>query len=248
MRKSILLSVLLTLALALSVNAQDFRNLEKLTKDLKTQAADIVAKTNKVIEKEGLHSASEIRNAFLARQFQTSTSLIERFIHSRYHMSEIRYAGMVLSDLSQEFPVAGQNAFEWKKAKDTIYELSRELRGLNSGVQIENAAFQENLGGIIGKAIWTGMVDKDVVLSIKGDRISSTAISGTRYPEGTYSFSSVLPKEKRIRVGVKIKRGRGKVHVMQQPNEENEYTTIVQVRDDEGGAKQYVLEVFWYRR
>ncbi|MCB1023834.1 MAG: hypothetical protein KDB79_05580 [Acidobacteria bacterium] len=248
MKKKILLGLILTLTTAFSINAQDFDRLEKIAGDLRLQADDLVSRTNRSIRKEGTHSSDEIENAFLAEQLRASTILIKRLIEDQYRASEVRYAGMVLADLSEKFPVKGENRFEWKKATDTIKELSRELRGLNTGVNIEKAGYGVDDASILGKAVWSGMVDADVQLTVKGDKILVQTMSGREYAAGAYSFSAKIPRQSRIRVGVKIKNGRGKAHVMQQPDQSNNYTAIIQVRDEEGGAKPYSLEIYWYRR
>ncbi len=225
MKKKILLGLILTLTTAFTVSGQDFDRLAKLANDLRLQSEDLVSRTNKVIRKDGTHSSNEIENAFLAEQLRASTILIKRIIDDRYLASEVRYAGMVLADLAEKFPVEGKNRFEWKKAADTINELSRELRGLNIGVNFEKAGYRVDYASILGKAIWSGMVDADVQLTVKGDKVSVQTMSGREYADGAYSFSSKIPRQSRIRVGVLIKNGRGKAHVMQQPEQDNNYTT-----------------------
>ncbi len=248
MKKYISIAFLLTLTFAFTVNAQDFRRLEKLANELKQQSADLVSRTNKEIKKDGIHSSKQIKSAFLAEQFRASVVLIDKLIDSRFHKSEVRYAGMVLTELSDKFPLAGRNSFEWKTAKDTINELSRELRGLNVGANIEKIGYVENDGTILGTAIWSGMVDDNIVLSVKGEKIFAETISGKSFDDGAYRFTSTIPKQERIRVGVRLKSGRGKAHVIEQPGNENNYTAVIQVRDEEGGAKPYSIEIFWYRR
>lgn len=248
MKKNIILGIVLTLTAAFTINAQDFDRLGKLANDLRLQADDLVSRTNKVIRKNEPHSSDEIENAFLAEQLRASTVLIKRIIDDRYRASEVRYAGMVLADLSERFPVKGKNRFEWKKATDTINELSRELRGLNIGVNVEKAGYRVDDASVLGKALWSGMVDADVQLTVRGDKISTQTMSGREYADGAYIFGSKIPKQSRIRVGVLIKNGRGKAHVMQQPDQDNNFTTIIQIKDEVGGAKPYSLEIYWYRR
>ncbi len=248
MRKSILCAVIVTLTCAFTANAQNFVRLEKLADQLRVQSEDLVARTNKELRKEGNRSSKEIKNAFLAEQLRASALLIERIIDNRFHSSEVRYAGMVLAELSEKFPEEDRNSFEWKKAKDTINELSREMRGLNPDANIGKVEYRADEASILGKVVWSGMVDADVLLSVSGDRIKTKTVSGKEYADGAYSFTSTIPRQTRIRVGVTLKSGRGKVHVIEQPGRENDYTAIVQIRDEEGGAKPYAIEIYWYRR
>ena len=97
---------------------------------------------------------------------------------------------------------------------------------------------------IAGRVFWKGMVDAKIQLSIKGDKIETKTLAGKEYPEGIYSFTTPLP-DSPVTVGVNKTEGRGKVAVVQQPTQENNFTAIVEVADDKGGAKEYQLEVFW---
>jgi hypothetical protein len=83
-----------------------------------------------------------------------------------------------------------------------------------------------------------------VRIKIQGSDLSIETVSGRSYGEGTFSFTSPLP-ETEVSVGVNKKEGRGTVAVMQQPNSENDFTAIVEIRDTKGGAKEYQLEIFW---
>ena len=248
MRKNIFTTILLTLIFVFTTNGQSFSQLEKLSNELRTQSEDLVSRTKREIRKDKPKSAKEIQKAFLAEQFRASAQLIGRMIGARYNASEIRYAGMMLADLSRKFPDQGENSFEWQKARDTVEELSRELRGLKTSVVFTKAGYEVDRSNIIGRAVWSGTVDKDVQLTVRGDKITSKTVSGLRYPEGLYSISSNLPARDRIRVGVRIRTGRGKAHVVQQPKYENGYTAIVQIRDEPHSARNYSVEIYWYKR
>jgi len=95
-----------------------------------------------------------------------------------------------------------------------------------------------------GKVFWRGMVDDKVQLVIKSDTVEENTISGQANPDGVFSFTSPLP-EAQVNVNVNKKRGRGKVRVIQQPSAGNDFTAIVEIYDDGGGAREYQLEIFW---
>jgi hypothetical protein len=95
-----------------------------------------------------------------------------------------------------------------------------------------------------GRVFWKGMVDAKVQLIIKGDKIETKTPEGRAYPDGTYSFTTPLPKDA-VRVSVTKTEGRGSVAVAQQPAVENDFTSIVEITDPKGGAKEYQLEIFW---
>jgi hypothetical protein len=96
-----------------------------------------------------------------------------------------------------------------------------------------------------GKVFWRGSVDNKVHLTIKGDTIEQKTVEGTEKPSGTFSFTAPLPQQA-VTVQVTRKEGRSKkIKVIQQPSVENDFTAIVEIHDDGGGARDYVLEIFW---
>jgi len=99
-------------------------------------------------------------------------------------------------------------------------------------------------GQAAGRVFWKGTVDSKVQLSIKNDKLESKTLAGKEYPDGVYSFTSPLP-DSPVSVGINKTDGRGKAAVVQQPTEDNNFTAIVEVTDEKGGAKEYQLEIFW---
>jgi len=97
---------------------------------------------------------------------------------------------------------------------------------------------------IAGRVFWKGMVDAKIQLSIKGDKIETKTLAGKEYPEGIYSFTTPLP-DSPVTVGLNKTEGRGKASVIQQPTQDNNFTSIVEVTDEKGGAKEYQLEIYW---
>ncbi|MEO5857369.1 MAG: hypothetical protein ABIR33_00315 [Pyrinomonadaceae bacterium] len=96
-----------------------------------------------------------------------------------------------------------------------------------------------------GKVFWRGSVDNKVHLTIKGDTLEQKTVEGAEKPLGTFSFTAALPEEAVI-VRVTRKEGRSKkIKVIQQPTGDNEFTAIVEIHDEGGGARDYVLEIFW---
>ena len=97
----------------------------------------------------------------------------------------------------------------------------------------------------LGKVFWRGMVDDRVHLVIKADKIEHKTVSGQAKSDGVYSFTAPLPQQTVI-VTVNKQKGRSKqVKVIQQPSQENDFTAIVEIYDDGGGAKEYQLEISW---
>jgi hypothetical protein len=96
-----------------------------------------------------------------------------------------------------------------------------------------------------GKVFWRGSVDNKVHLMIRGSELEQKTVEGAEKPVGTFSFTAPLP-EQAVTVNVTRREGRSKkIKVIQQPTAENDFTAIVEVHDDGGGARDYVLEIFW---
>ncbi len=96
-----------------------------------------------------------------------------------------------------------------------------------------------------GKVFWRGMVDDKVQLVIRGDKLEQRVVSGQAQADGTFSFTAPLP-EQAVTVSVTRAEGRSKkVTVVQQPTADNQFTAIVEIHDEGGGARDYFLEIAW---
>lgn len=95
-----------------------------------------------------------------------------------------------------------------------------------------------------GKMTWRGRVDNDVELSVQGNRVRSRERGGSPTVNEQVSFSSPLPRAD-VRVSVSKRDGRGQVSVVEQPNSSNNYTALIKIDDDKGGADDYEIEVEW---
>jgi hypothetical protein len=93
--------------------------------------------------------------------------------------------------------------------------------------------------------VWRGVVDDDTRIHMRGDRVRTQVVSGTqRRSNGRVVEMNNLPRRDGI-VRVELLEGRGRVHVIQQPNVNNDYTAIVRVKDGQGGAGQYRFAVYF---
>jgi hypothetical protein len=95
-----------------------------------------------------------------------------------------------------------------------------------------------------GRVFWRGTVDDKVQLIVRADRVEENTISGQANPDGVFSFTTPLP-EASVNVNVSKKKGRGKVRVIQQPTADNDFTAIIEIYDDGGGAREYQLDISW---
>ncbi len=241
MKKLILFALCSILTLAFSASAQDAERysssrLDNLVNQLKRQTVDLADRTSEDL-RQGNSRRPVIEAAFLAQQLDASAGFFQDFIRDGRRASELRDGASVLSDLARRAP----NNTVWRDVQTTISDISRELGGggNNSGNGSNNTGGQSS-----GRAFWRGMVDKEVHLVIQNRNIETRTISGAPYDNATFSFTSSLPT-RRVTVEAIKKSGRGNVQVIEQPSRDNDFTAVVQILDDDGGAKEYQLEIIW---
>lgn len=95
-----------------------------------------------------------------------------------------------------------------------------------------------------GRLTWSGQVDDVVELEIQGNRVYARTISGRPVSYPNSNFSNSLPRQN-VNVSARLIRGRGNVEVIEQPSARNNYRAIVRIRDSQGGADNYEIEVTW---
>ena len=249
MKKSIFFTVLLVFVFSLSIQAQDYSRLRDIANNVERDADSIVNQASRQLSSNRNNSAADIQRLFLAQQFSVSAKLMKRMIDDKYRINDLRTAENSLSSLARSFPAGN----EWRNAQNNIQQLDRELRGSGFGNNgnNNNGGFGNNNGGFGnnnnfgGSVIWNGRVDSVVQLAVRGSNIQSRTISGTTYAEGRYNFNGNLPTRGNVSVGVNKKEGRGDVRIVQQPSRRNNYTGIIEIRDNAGGADNYSLEIYW---
>jgi hypothetical protein len=91
---------------------------------------------------------------------------------------------------------------------------------------------------------WRGTVDDDARIYIRAGRIESDAVSGREVRREQVSHAHALPRREGT-LRVHLIDGRGRVHVIQQPNARNNYTAIVRVKDSQYGADSYRFAAYF---
>lgn len=99
-------------------------------------------------------------------------------------------------------------------------------------------------GTTTGTLSWSGRVDNRVNVIIQGNEVRNEDITGSGFQAGYQNLSGVLPRRPAT-ISVIKRDGRGDVFVLQQPTRDNNYTAIVQIYDDKGGADNYRLDISW---
>jgi hypothetical protein len=91
---------------------------------------------------------------------------------------------------------------------------------------------------------WSGRVDREVQISMRGREMWTSAGSLSDRVRGRSDVDSPLPRQDG-EVRVRVEDGRGDVDVIQQPTSRNDYTTVVRVRDRSGGSDRYRITAYW---
>ena len=95
-----------------------------------------------------------------------------------------------------------------------------------------------------GNMRWRGRVDDYVELRIQGNCVRSVERGGAPTYNEHASFSNPLPRAD-VRVEVKKRDGRGRVSLLEQPSRNNNYTAVIRIDDNKGGADDYEIEMQW---
>lgn len=245
MKKTILFAMCSILLFALSAAAQDEASryssprLETLVSQLKGYTVDLVDHTSEDLNQNASNSRADIEAAFLAQQLDASAGLFSQMIRDGRRASELRDGALILSNLTRRVP-SGSNNTLWRDAQRTISDINRELGGSgnNGGGGGNNPPPSQ------GRAFWRGTVDKEVHLVLQRRSLETRTVDGATYNNVNFSFTSSLPT-RNVTVEVVKKKGRGNVRVLEQPSRDNDYTAVIQILDEAGGAKEYELEINW---
>lgn len=252
MKKIYLFVLCSILASAFSASAQDENRysssrLDNLVNQLKGQTVDLVDRTTEDLRRNNSNTRADIEAAFLAHQLDASAGLFQDIVRDNRRASELRDAASIVADLARRGSTNGANNSLWRDAQRTIGDINRELGGGNGGSNNgggNNGGGNNDGGQRTGKAFWRGTVDGEVHLIVKNRNIETQTVSGAPYNNQTFSFTSSLPT-RGVTVDVIKKSGRGVVRVLEQPNRNNDYTAVIQIIDEAGGAKEYQLEISW---
>jgi hypothetical protein len=91
---------------------------------------------------------------------------------------------------------------------------------------------------------WRGRVDGETRLFMRGNDVWTQDVRGRGSRRGGARVLRALPTQAG-QVRVQLVDGRGDVRVIQQPSSRNNYTAVVQVRDDGRRADRYHIAAYW---
>lgn len=244
MRKFLFLILLVVPFLTVSTYAQRSYRLQDLASQLQRNADDLARQAYNDFTRRSSNSRSDVDSLMTAQQISASASIFRRMVDDNRQSNELRDAANSISDLTRRMSFG--NSFQMREVQQTLNNISREVGGAGGGW---NGGGNNSGGGndnrpIVGNLTWSGIVDDVVQLKIQRGSIELKTISGRDALNPNYNFTSPLPN-RRVDVEVDKKEGRGTVRVLQQPRRENDFTTVIEIRDSSGGARNYQLEIYW---
>lgn len=91
---------------------------------------------------------------------------------------------------------------------------------------------------------WTGTVDREVLLVMRGGRVETRG-ADAGLPNNARVTGQIPRSSSNGDVRVRVEGGRGTVDVIEQPSSRNGYQTVVRIRDPQGGSDRYRVVAYW---
>jgi len=91
---------------------------------------------------------------------------------------------------------------------------------------------------------WNGSVDREVQITMRGNRITTNNIGWTESNRYNARPMATLPRQDG-QVFVQVVDGRGDVDVIEQPSAQNGYSTTVRIRDPRSGSDRYRVVAYY---
>jgi len=193
---------------------------------------------------------NDIEAAMLAHQFSAAAQLFSRMVTDRRRSQELRDGFQIVQDLGRTVERTNNQQSRWSNIQRSLTDISREL-GSESGNQYPYPNPGPNPGPFppgganSGRMTWSGRVDDDIKIIVRGGSAEVQTIGGTPYNNATTNFTAALPTRRGIPVRLNVRKARGQVFIEEQPSRENDYAVVIRIKDPKGGASDYEFEISW---
>ena len=92
---------------------------------------------------------------------------------------------------------------------------------------------------------WSGNVDDELEIRLQNGRVEYRTLSGAQPTSIRVNAGNTTIPRSNANVQVALSSGRGQVNVVQAPSQWNGYTTVLRVRDPQGGYGYYDFDLIW---
>jgi hypothetical protein len=99
-------------------------------------------------------------------------------------------------------------------------------------------------GNSTGMARWSGQVDDEVFVLLRGRQFFSTAVRGRTVYNQQTDITNPMPRRP-VNVTLQDVQGRGRIEMAEHPNQQNNFTAKVRIIDPEAGAGSYSFTMAW---
>ena len=237
--------MLLGLALlTLSAQAAQAQNLEDLVQRLVRQMDNLAQRSYDSFSGRRNASRYDIEALYQAGSLNAGAGLFQRMVRDRRSNGELREALTVLQDLVRSSEQSSFDRRYWSDIQRTSDDLARELNLRRRDRDDDRLTGNDPDGRTSGRLRWRGTVDGESQLLVRRSDVESRTLSGLPARGITFNFTAPLPR-RAVDVRLEKKKGRGDVELVQQPSRNNDFTVVVQIRDEKGGAGEYEFELIW---
>ena len=214
--------------------------LSELSNQLATEAADLAENTYR--QSNNVRSnRSDVEAMMATQQYSAASRIFYRMTVDRRRNQDLRVAFQLLQDFARSLERYNIQRNNWDNIQRLMSDIGREL---NVGNQNDNDNQYPDSGARSGRMTWRGRVDDDVRIRIRGGSADVETLGGTPYYDGQPNFENSLPN-RRVTVRLTERRGRGEILIEQQPSRENDFTTVIRIRDTRSGASDYSFTLEW---
>ena len=215
--------------------------LSELSNQLATEAADFAESIYRNQSNNFRGNRSDVEAMMAAQQFGASARIFYRMVVDRRRNQDVRDAFQLLQDVSRSVERYNMQRNNWSNIQRLMSDIGREL---NVGNRNDNDNQYPDSGARSGRMTWRGRVDDDVRIRIRGGSADVETLGGTPYYDGQPNFENSLPN-RRVTVRLTERRGRGEIFIEQQPSRDNDFTTVIRIKDTKSGASDYSFRLEW---
>ena len=233
---------MLLLALSsLTLLAADAR-LQQTAGQLSDRAQQLSEEAYNGFRRRDRGNRADVEALYATVQFRSGTELFRRMVDDNRPQSELRDGVLVLREQLSRMDRYAFGQQERSRMNVLLQDMERQLGARSSAYPSTPTWDRGGLGS--GRLTWSGRVDDEVILTVRGSRVSVRVVDGNRVEDEDYRFDSPLPRRE-TELQVRKTRGRGSVDLIQEPSRENDFTAMIRIRDNRGGSDNYDIEVSW---
>ena len=138
------------------------------------------------------------------------------------------------------------NAGGWGRDRDDRNDRNeRGNDGYGRGRGDDRGGYGRGGSGNVSLVHWSGSVDGELEIRLRGEQVTYNTVNGGAPRDVRLENGGRGLPQREASVRVANAQGRGSISVVQQPSAYNGYTTIIRVRDPQGGYGYYDFDLTW---